>query len=86
MAATVIHRLTLWPGERYRLLRASGFKLSNLCPFSNSQISVKFLNLWQFLTFSNWHPMMSLMYALILTNKSAIDLRIWKGWRFENNP
>jgi hypothetical protein len=34
--------------------------------------------------FSNRGPMTSLTYALTLTNKSAIDLRIWKGCRFEN--
>ena len=28
--------------------------------------------------------MTSLTYALTLTNKSAIDLRIWKGHQFEN--
>jgi len=60
--------------------------------FSNSQIGVqfsnlsflKFSNLWPFLTFSNQRPMTSLSYALNLTNKSAIDLKIWKGHRFEN--
>ena len=56
-------------------------KFSNLCPFSNSQIGFQFSNLWQFLTFSNRRSMMSLTYAgtLTLTNKSALDLRIWKG-------
>jgi hypothetical protein len=34
--------------------------------------------------FSNRRPMTSLTYALTLTNKSTIDLRIWKGHRFEN--
>ena len=65
--------------------------------FSNSQIYVlfqilksmsffKFSNLLPFLTFSNRCLMTSLMYALtlILTNKLAIDLRIWKGCQFEN--
>jgi hypothetical protein len=61
------------------------FKFSNLCPFSNSQIGIQFSNLWWFLTLSNRRPMMLLTYALTLTNKSAIDLRIWKGHRFENN-
>ena len=37
-----------------------------------------------FLIFSNRPPMTSVMYALTLTNKSAIDLRIWKGHRFKN--
>ena len=59
------------------------FKFSNLCRFSNSQIGIQFSNLWRVLTLSNRRPMMSLTYAL--TNKSAIDLRIWKGHRFENN-
>jgi hypothetical protein len=57
-------------------------------PFK-SQIGVQFSNLWPFLIFANHRPMMSLAYALslTLTNKSAIDLRIWKirnGHRFEN--
>ena len=60
--------------------------------FSNSQIGVqfsnlsclKFSNLWLFLTFSNQRPITSLSYSLNLTNKSAIDLKIWKGHRFEN--
>jgi len=56
----------------------------DICPFSNSQICIQFSNLWPFLTFSNRRPMTSLTYALTLTNKSAIDLRIWKGRRFEN--
>ena len=58
---------------------------SGLCPFSNSQIGVQLSNLWPFLTFANWRPMTSLTYALTLTltNKSAIDLRIWKGRQFE---
>ena len=60
---------------------------SDLCPCSNSQIGVQFPNLWSFLTFSNRCPMTSLAYALILTltNKSAIDRRIWKGRRFEHS-
>ena len=33
---------------------------------------------------SHFLKLMSLAYALTLTNKSAIDLRIWKGHRFEN--
>jgi hypothetical protein len=40
---------------------------------SSSQIGIQF---------SNWHLKTSLAYAL--TNKSAIDLRIWEGHRFEN--
>jgi hypothetical protein len=53
-----------------------------------SQIAVQFSNLWPFLTFSIRRPMISLTHALTLTlilpNKSAIDLSIWKGCRFEN--
>ena len=41
-------------------------------------------DLCPFLKFSNQCPMTSLTYALTLTNKSAIDLRIWKGHQFEN--
>ena len=54
--------------------------------FTNSQIGIQFLYLWQFLTFSNRRPMTSLTYALTLTlsNKLAIDLKIWKGRRFDN--
>jgi hypothetical protein len=59
-------------------------KFSNLCPLSNSQIGIQFSNLWPLLTFSNQCPMTSLTYDLTLTNKSAIDLRIWKGHQFEN--
>jgi hypothetical protein len=65
-----------------------GVQFSNLCPFSNSQIGVQFSNLWSFLTFSNRRLMASLTYAititLTLTNKSAINLRIWNVRRFEN--
>jgi hypothetical protein len=61
---------------------------TDLCPFSNSQIGVQFSNLWPFLIFSNRRPKMSLTYAETLTptltNKLAIDLRIWKRRRFEN--
>ena len=64
---------------------------SDLCPFSNSQIGVQFLNLWPFLTFSNRRPIFKSMTVshflkstfnastLTLINKSAIDLRIWKN-------
>jgi len=60
---------------------------------SNSQIyvlfqilksGVQFSNLWPFLNFSNRRPMKSMTYALILTNKWAIDLKIRKGHRFKN--
>jgi hypothetical protein len=44
----------------------------------------KFSNRWPFLTFSNQHLMTSLTYALTLTHKSAINLRIWKRCRFNN--
>jgi hypothetical protein len=49
----------------------------------------KFLNRRLFMAvshLSNRRPMMSLTYALTiaLTNKSVIDLRIWKGRLFEN--
>jgi hypothetical protein len=60
---------------------------SDLYPFLRfSNRSPMFSNLWPFLTFSNRCPMTSLKYALTLniTNKSAIDLRIRKGCRFEN--
>ena len=49
--------------------------------FTNAQIGVHFSKC-PFLTFSNRCPMTSLTYALTLTNKSAIDLWIWKGCRF----
>ena len=54
--------------------------------FLKSMSFFKFSNLLPFLTFSNRCLMTSLMYALtlILTNKLAIDLRIWKGCQFEN--
>ena len=52
-----------------------GVQFSNLCLF------FKFSNIWSFLTFSNRRPM---MYALTIINKSAIDLSIWKGRRFES--
>jgi hypothetical protein len=52
--------------------------------FSKSKIGVLFSNLWLFHTSSSRCPMISLTYALTLTNKSAIDLRICKGHRFEN--
>ena len=63
---------------------------SDLCPFhkfSNrhsilkSMSFFKFSNPWPFLAFSNRHQITSLTYALTptLTNKSTIDLRIWKG-------
>ena len=56
--------------------------------FSNSQIGVQFSIIWPFLTFSNRRSMASLTcpltITLTLTNKSAIDLRIWKGRQFEN--
>ena len=68
---------------------------SDLCPFSNSQIGVQFLNLWPFLTFLNRRPIFksmtvsqflkstfnasTLTLTLTLINKSAIDLRIWKN-------
>jgi hypothetical protein len=70
-----------WPSED-----ADWYKFLRICPFSNSQIGAQFSNLWLFLTFSNRRPMMSLTNAitLTLTNKSATDLRIWKGRRFEN--
>jgi hypothetical protein len=63
-----------------------GVQFSNLCHLSNSQIDVQFSNLLSFLPFSNWRQMPSLTYAitLTLTNKSHIDLRNWKGRRFEN--
>ena len=48
--------------------------------FSNPDICTS--DLYPF--FSNRGPMTSLTYALTLTSKSAIDLRIWKGCRFEN--
>ena len=53
-------------------------KSSNPCPISTSQTSVPQI----YVLFS----MMSLTYALTLTltNKSAIDQRIWKGHQFEN--
>ena len=54
-----------------------GVQFSNLCPFSNSQIDVQLPNLWPFLAFSNRRPITLLTYALTLTNKSAIDLRIY---------
>ena len=57
---------------------------SDLCPFSNFLIGVQFSNLWLFLTVSNRYPITSLRYALTLTSKSAIDLRIWKGRIFQN--
>jgi hypothetical protein len=74
--------------HRHLYLRSMSFfsnsqvsiQFSNLCSFSNSQIGVQFSNLWLFLIFWNWYP---LTYALTLTNKSAIDLRIWKGCWFE---
>jgi hypothetical protein len=65
------------------------FEFSNICPFSYSQIGVQFSNLWPFLTFfkptSNGVTDVH-MYAIILTltNKSAIDLKIWKGRWYEN--
>ena len=57
--------------------------------FSNSQIGVPILKSTSFFKFSNRHSILkstSLTYALtlILTNKSAIDLKIWKGRQFEN--
>jgi hypothetical protein len=63
---------------------------------SNPQIHVRFLRLRHlsflkssnskiYSRFSGRCPITSLMYALILTNNSTIDLRIWKGHRFENN-
>jgi len=62
---------------------------SNTCPISTSQTSIPqiyvlFSNCRPILTFSNQCPMMSLTYVLTLTKKLAIDLRIWKGCRFEN--
>jgi hypothetical protein len=46
-------------------------------------VAVNFIGYWwPFFTFSIWRPMTSLTYAL--TNKSGMDLRIWKGHRFEN--
>ena len=51
--------------------------------YHRSMSFFKFSNLWPFLTFSNRCPMMSLTYSLTLTNKSALDLRIWKWRRFE---
>jgi len=60
------------------------FKFSNQCLSSNSQTDDQFSNLCPFLTFSNRHPMASLTYALTLTNKSVLDLIIWKGCWFEN--
>jgi hypothetical protein len=51
--------------------------------FLNSQIRVQSIAVSHF---SNRHSMTSLTYylTLTLTNKSATDLRIWKGHRFEN--
>ena len=51
--------------------------------YHRSMSFFKFSNLWPFLTFSNRCPMMLLTYALTLTNKSALDLRIWKGRWFD---
>ena len=50
--------------------------------YLRSMYFFKFSNLWPFLTFWNQRPMTSLMFAL--SNKLAIDLRIWKGRWFEN--
>jgi hypothetical protein len=74
------------PCHRHLSLRSVLFTNSQLV--SNSQIYVlfqilksgaQFSNLWSFLNFSNRHPMKSMTYALKLTNKWAIDLKIWKG-------
>ena len=87
------------PGNKWSICMTQiDIQPSNMCPiatsqtsvpqiyvlFSHSQIGIQFSNLWLFLTFSNPRPMTSLMYALTQTNKSAIDLRIWKRYRFEN--
>ena len=50
----------------------SFFKFSNRC------------QILKCMAVSHFFKLMSLMYALTLVNKSAIDLRIWKGHRFEN--
>ena len=66
------------------------FKFSNRRPNLKSMSFFNFSNRRPILKsmaishFSNRRPMTSLMYALTLTNKSTIDLRIWKGHRFEN--
>jgi hypothetical protein len=52
--------------------------------FSNSRIVIQFSNLWPSLIFPNQSPMRSPTYALSLTHKSAIDLYICQGHRFEN--
>ena len=78
--------------NRHPILKSmSDFYVTDICTsdLSFSQILksmsfIKFSNLWPLLTFSNQCPMTSLTYALTLTNKSAIDLRIWKGHQFEN--
>ena len=54
---------------------------------SNPQIHVRFLrHRHLYLRSMSFFSMMSLTYALTLTltNKSAIDQRIWKGHQFEN--
>jgi len=76
-------------GVQFSIL--SFFKFSNRHPILKSM---------SFFKFSNWRPILksmavshflkftSRMYALTLSltliNKSAIDLNIWKGHRFEN--
>jgi len=57
----------------------SSVQFSNLCPFSNSQIAVQFLNLWPFLKSTS-----NDVTDICPNPKSAIDLRIWKGRPFEN--
>ena len=75
-----IHVRFLHVSPRHLYFRSMSF-FQLLKSVSNSQIGVKFSNLWPFLTFSNRHPM---MYGLTLTKISAIDLRIWKGPGFED--
>ena len=60
---------------------------SNPCPIFTSETSVlsQIVKSKIYSRFSGRCPITSLTYALILTNNSTIDLRIWKGHRFENN-
>ena len=85
-----IHVQFLRLGHLY-LRSTSFFKFSNRYPILKST---------SFFKFSNWHPILKSMaashfvkstskdvtdlYALTLTNKLAIDMRIWKGLRYEN--
>ena len=72
-------------------------KIDILKSMSNFYLTEIFtLDLCPFFKFSNRHPILKSMtishflkltlftYALTITNKTAIDLIIWKGWRFEN--